>query len=128
MKKRVGKSKIHPAMKPSHGMTCPCCPVTLQDVISHHVETHQCPRCAGFWLSAAELDKFSHFDPEFPLRADKPVQGKITGAHCPYCKKFLKRSPYVPGSSFQVDRCPSCKGVWLEADQIEKVRRAFTKR
>jgi len=36
--------------------------------------------------------------------------------------------PYVPSGSLKVDRCISCKGVWLDASEIEKIRNLLAKK
>jgi membrane associated rhomboid family serine protease len=35
---------------------------------------------------------------------------------------------YTPGGSLHVDRCISCKGVWLDAEEIDQIRGILTKK
>src|SRR5262245_43809266 len=109
-------------------MKCPRCPIELAEVASRGVKTHRCTRCRGMWFDAGELAKFNRFDSDFPLRPDNPCQGKFTSVHCPSCNSFLTCMPYTAGGSLKVDRCISCKGVWLDASEIEKIRKLLAKK
>ena len=109
-------------------MHCPRCPVDLEDVVCRGVKTQRCVRCRGMWFDAGELAEFNRFDSDFPLRPDNPSNGKFTSVHCPHCNSFLERMPYDSGRSLEVDRCISCKGVWLDAKEIQTIRSLLAKK
>src|SRR5215510_827982 len=109
-------------------MKCPRCPIELAEVASRGVRTHRCTRCRGMWFDRQELAKFNRFDSDFPLRPDNPALGTFTSLHCPVCNSFLTRLRYTPGGSLEVERCITCKGVWVNAGEIRKIRRLLTKK
>lgn len=103
-------------------MKCPKCPGQLEPVEHGGVELDCCPVCFGLWFDKNELGKFNQFDTDFPLFPGKILPGKHTNLCCPRCSGLLKESPYGPGIDFKVERCIGCEGVWLDADEIVKVR------
>src|SRR5215510_9405697 len=107
-------------------MRCPHCPVELESTVSRGVQLDRCRRCHGLWFDRDELAKFNRFDSDFPLRPGNPDQGKFISLRCPHCSSFLARFPYVPGGSLEVERCISCKGVWLRESQVRKIRKLLT--
>ena len=38
--------------------------------------------------------------------------------HCPKCGQALVRENYGP---VEIDLCPSCRGVWLDANELETI-------
>src|SRR5262245_24858425 len=109
-------------------MKCPHCPVELESFTSRGVELDRCGQCNGIWFDREELGKFNRFDVDFPLRSDKPVLGKFTALHCPRCNAFMTRLRYTPGGSLEVERCITCKGVWIDAKEIRAIRRLLTQK
>ncbi|MBI4482689.1 MAG: zf-TFIIB domain-containing protein [Acidobacteria bacterium] len=104
-------------------MRCPKCPGRLEPRLDRSVNLDRCPRCYGLWFQRDEVAKFNQFDPDFPLTHFKRLPGKPTRLRCPQCKGFLDQTWYAPGADLEVDRCTNCEGVWLDEDEIEKVRR-----
>lgn len=39
--------------------------------------------------------------------------------NCPTCKTAMTQKSYEEVS---IDQCPSCKGVWLDAGELEKIK------
>lgn len=110
-------------------MKCPHCPSVLQPVMLRRVEVACCPSCKGLWFDKTELAKFNHFDSDFPLYPDNSFEGKLLKSRCPQCEHLrLSRIPYAPGSKLYVERCSGCKGVWLDAGEIKKVRNILAKK
>ena len=109
-------------------MKCPHCPIELESAASRGVDLDRCRRCEGLWFDRDELGKFNRFDSDFPLRPDNPTQGEFTSLRCPRCSSFLARFRYVPGGELEVERCISCKGVWLDAGEIQTIRKLLTQK
>jgi rhomboid family protein len=110
-------------------MKCPHCPSELQPVILRHVQVGSCPSCKGLWFETSELAKFNHFDSDFPLYPDHSFDGTLLKSRCPQCEQLrLSRIPYSPGSKLYVERCSGCKGVWLDAGEIKKVRNILARK
>jgi Zn-finger nucleic acid-binding protein len=109
-------------------MNCPHCPVTLESLALRGVQLDRCRRCEGIWFDRDELAKFNRFDSDFPLRPDSASPGVLTSLRCPRCDSFLTVFPYVSDGSLEVERCISCKGVWLDARQIQTIRKLLTRK
>jgi membrane associated rhomboid family serine protease len=104
-------------------MKCPRCPVELEPITSGGVALDRCRLCFGLWFDRGELFKFNQFDSDFPLAPGLPAQGTPTNLRCPRCRGLLRQTAYAPGASVLVDRCPKCEGVWLDSEDIVKVRK-----
>ena len=110
-------------------MKCPHCPSELQPVMLRRVHVASCPSCKGLWFDSTELAKFNHFDSDFPLYPDHSFEGKLVKSRCPRCEHLrLSRIPYAPGSKLNVERCSGCRGVWLDAGEIEKIRNILARK
>lgn len=46
---------------------------------------------------------------------------------CPKCRKMKLEETRVRNGSIKIDRCPACKGVWLDAGELEAVLRVAAK-
>ena len=93
------------------------------------VEVASCPSCKGLWFDSSELAKFNHFDSDFPLYPDHSFEGTLVKSRCPRCEHLrLSRIPYSPGSKLNVERCSGCRGVWLDAGEIEKIRNILARK
>jgi len=109
-------------------MRCPHCTVELKTEVHRHVQMDRCPRCGGLWFDCDELARFNRFDSDFPLRREAKTSGQMTSLKCPRCGSILSRIAYTHGGSVYVDRCISCKGVWLDRGEIETIRGILTKK
>ena len=53
-------------------------------------------------------------------RAPKYDAGRIY--HCPKCNgEVLEAFIYACDTGIELDRCPSCRGVWLDRNELEQV-------
>ena len=50
--------------------------------------------------------------------AEKDRLKELHWLHCPKCGQKLNQEKY---GKVEVDVCPSCKGVWLDANELEAV-------
>ena len=90
------------------------------------VDLDICRLCQGLWFDKGELAKFNKFDLDFPLAPGKGITKKHVGARCPRCDVLMKVIQYAPGADFEVDRCSSCGGVWLDKYEIRKIQEILT--
>jgi Zn-finger nucleic acid-binding protein len=97
------------------------------------VET--CPGCKGEWLDGGELKKIVQTVEEtftkeeiealdainetiFTLDDTTPNQLK-----CPKCPGVeLNRFNYAATSGIALDKCPGCRGIWLDGGELENVQ------
>lgn len=74
-----------------------------------------CPVCFGVWLDAGEIDQLgdAEIDPAFL----KTLVGQSANRMCPRGHGFMNEH-LLPGLlKTPIDRCPRCKGLWLDGDE-----------
>lgn len=90
----------------------------------------KCPTCEGIWLDGGELEQLARGDglaPEQILAQAKQEvaeeRGQLaTGGMCPRCNAGPLKRHMAHG--VPLDRCKSCKGLWFDFGELEKVRAA----
>ena len=107
-------------------MDCPRCKTALEETELEGARAHRCAACHGFWVSReAFRDAAEHTDEEsgwlaFELWHDaERFRGVPGDLACPQCAKAMPRLAYGD-AEVQVDVCPDCEGVWLDADELRK--------
>ena len=91
------------------------------------VEIDLCPKCRGIWLDASELAKI---DDNFFVDVEKMELLVATAAEddralcCPRCEGAPRLDKVHPRKfkRLVIDRCPACRGFWLDRGELEKVR------
>ncbi len=92
---------------------CPGCGHEMRVEILSHVEVDRCPRCYGIWFDVGEVAKAALCEvPPVGLR------GPSTRT-CPVCKQALTVGRM---DQVEVDHCETCKGTYLDAGEIERLR------
>lgn len=104
-------------------LVCPKCRnEMLEDASS--TEVFHCLRCEGVWLRKGQLEAF--------LRVSAAARGVVLDAvgmtespanpttiRCPDCSvRYLEAVHY---RGVEIERCPSCRGVYADADEREKI-------
>ncbi len=112
-------------------MNCPACDYRLTETRVGDMSLDICHGgCGGIWFDAFELQKVDdqceaageclvqiQHDPE---RHVEPSRKRA----CPRCEGVkLKRHFFSPKIKVEVDHCPNCAGYWLDAGELEKIRR-----
>jgi uncharacterized protein len=116
-------------------MKCPRCRTELRTIQYEGAQIETCPGCGGEWLDDGELKHIVHTVEEtFPqemkdsldainvsiFTIDESVENQLT---CPQCPEVqMNRFNYACSSGIALDKCPQCKGIWLDKDEIEKVQ------
>jgi len=77
-----------------------------------------CPACHGVWLDRGEVTKASG-DAEVERLIVGYAAGP-TGLACPRCGGEMAARPV---GDFRLDVCPSCRGVWADAGELETAAR-----
>jgi Zn-finger nucleic acid-binding protein len=95
------------------------------------VEVDQCPTCRALWLDAKELAKLDDnffVDVEDLELSDVNPSEEDTQLTCPRCegKPSLRKARPKDHGDVVLDTCPSCKGFWLDAGELEKVKEVST--
>ena len=93
-------------------MACPGCAAPLETRrLDDGIDVDFCPSCYGVWYDVADLAV------DLPL--DDP---KGSGRACPRDGGGLLAGK-VSGTGVVADRCPTCGGVWLDAGEVQKLRK-----
>ena len=115
-------------------MQCPNCKATLRTIEYEGIRIDTCDGCAGEWLDGAELGHIvnareARFDEQ--ERQAIAAAAKITGValaradrdlECPRCAVRTDAINYAGDSGITIDRCPRCRGFWLDAEELETVQ------
>ena len=121
---------------------CPACslhalvPVHLRSDRPHHwrqtpqpvaggMTLDTCPVCFGVWLDAGEIDALgdAEIDPAFL----KTLVGQSANRMCPRGHGFMMEH-LLPGLlRTPIDRCPRCKGLWLDGYERHALARSSTR-
>lgn len=78
-----------------------------------------CPQCKGLWFDYKELETVCPAackDLRIPASAQK-----IT-AYCPRCLSQPLYAFTYPQTLVQIEMCPRCKGIWLDADEYKEIQ------
>lgn len=84
-----------------------------------------CPVCFGVWLDQGEIDALgdAEIDPAFL----KTMVGRSAGRMCPRGHGFMNEHVLPSMKSTPLDRCPRCRGLWLDGDERHKLARSTTR-
>ncbi|HMC27558.1 MAG TPA: zf-TFIIB domain-containing protein [Verrucomicrobiae bacterium] len=115
-------------------MKCPRCGRPLKSLQSDGVEIKACPGCGGEWLAAGELEAIVEhhdkvFTPEEIASLDAVSREIFTAEkddhdelNCPHCENMkMEHFNYGDTSGIILHKCPACRGIWTDKDQLEKV-------
>ncbi len=102
-------------------MLCPKCQSQLQSVTNQGETLSSCPSCAGFWIGRQTLIELMRRAAEALGEEIKAVgftetPSVTTALPCPDCGTALSTLHY---RAIQVERCPTCKGVFLDAGELK---------
>ena len=109
---------------------CPICKkISLQQFKLKHVLIDKCPKCKGIWLDGGELfeiqdvvEKFG--DKYLDIFIDQGIitsENQIRDIDCPKCKISLRIQRAGKDKQTLIDRCPKCRGIWLDSGEIFEV-------
>jgi Zn-finger nucleic acid-binding protein len=110
-------------------MKCPHCSAELKSVEKKGVIVDECASCGGMWLLKEKFDTLRGKEDRFIRWLDIPLwkeedRHKLSTSSraCPSCARQLYSLDYH-GHDVSLDICPSCKGVWLDKDEMAKMVR-----
>ncbi len=110
-------------------MKCPACDNSLQSTTIEDVTVDVCKNgCGGIWFDRFELGKLDELhecageallDLETDKNAKVDHERKRT---CPKCEMPMMRHFLSPAMRVEIDECPQCAGVWLDAGELRSIR------
>ncbi len=111
-------------------MNCPVC--KSSKLVSSSLETNltslNCPTCAGNWIRGAEYWKWLEaHGPNLPERPaedeDLSVAERGDYIDCPECRFRMVKYLAGHGLNFTLDHCEGCKGIWLDRNEWETLKK-----
>ncbi|MDB6034576.1 MAG: hypothetical protein JWM16_4914 [Verrucomicrobiales bacterium] len=115
-------------------MNCPACDHELTPVTAGGVTVDVCKGgCGGIWFDNFELPKISdplNFDAASLLQVDYDGHTLVDferRRNCPKCPDIvMMRHFFSQRRQVQVDECPNCGGMWLDAGELAMIRKEST--
>lgn len=106
-------------------MNCPKCQCALVDTYTPKgVVVDYCPSCQGIWFDKGELNHFSKSPMTFAKHLQNGLKNpQASSCSCPRCDIAMKEGGFIK-DELLIDQCPSCGGVWLDAQELTAVRLA----
>lgn len=115
-------------------MNCPKCKHSplLDSTLSGNLAVNSCHSCQGSWIRANDYETWhqenASQEPELFSQIHQvdyvasPYDNKA--ALCPDCQRILSRAKVSLKTSFYIERCSSCNGIWCDGgewDVLEKL-------
>jgi Zn-finger nucleic acid-binding protein len=102
----------------------------MLQVASHGIQVDGCEPCGGLWLDHGELGALARLPSiaitEITLRISQTGGGarplRSGAVYCPSCHRPMQEHPFAAPSGVQVDTCDGCRGLWLDAGELETIR------
>ena len=114
-------------------MKCPRCANQLQQVTEQNVTLDVCANgCGGVWFDNFEIKKFDEphepaSDKLIKIERDSSVSVNLEEKlNCPKCENMpMMRHFFSVKRKVEVDECPQCAGIWLDAGELGQMRTLF---
>jgi len=90
----------------------------------------KCPQCGAVWLEKEELIdliKLGQFYIQYIDSASDFKAESNPKRLCPQCKVRLNPAKNKKTPDLQLDKCPRCKGLWLERGELMRIGRLYNK-
>jgi len=115
-------------------MKCPVCGNAMEEIGIEGIVLDVCKGgCGGIWFDGFELQKVdepfeSAGEKLLDIEKDETLVIDHTKRHkCPKCDDMIMmRHFFSPKKQVQVDECPNCAGIWLDAGELSQIRNQFT--
>ena len=115
-------------------MDCPTCQIALVPETQQGVAFCACSKCKGLWIEQAQLQQIALAKDKVFKRNDVEAVNRLCGSpggkkeaaardlDCPQCKQSkMKTFRYNYSEGVLVDRCAKNCGIWLDADELDKL-------
>jgi membrane associated rhomboid family serine protease len=104
---------------------CPKCLSDMTELEHQGVTIDVCPGCRGIWLDPGELAQLRGASEDLPAAPDNVASGtrylQTSTYICPRCQGGFDTFEYAPGTGLYIDRCKSCRGIYLDAGELKKI-------
>ena len=114
-------------------MKCPRTGTELKTITIEGVTVDLSEACGGVWFDNWELIKFDEVHETGGEALSKLMEQHKSDdvdlskrLNCPKCEGMvMARHFYSAKREIEIDRCPSCGGIWLDAGELAKIRELF---
>ena len=111
-------------------MKCPVC--KSSELLTTNLESNltalRCSDCGGNWIRGAAYWKW--LESHGPNLAERPGEGEGLSLvepgkyiDCPECRFRMVKYLVGRGFSFTLDHCEGCKGIWLDRNEWEALKK-----
>ena len=112
-------------------MLCPVEKSTLQSHCEGTAQIFICDLCHGLWFSREQLANFLNTAQDAKISRTKTVISaeavQLTDKRlCPCCVNRGLTARVIDG--VEIDSCPQCYGIWLDAGELELIIARYRKR
>jgi len=109
-------------------MKCPACKGPLRQKGAGGMTLDLCyGGCGGIWFDAGELERVDTRAANTLHTIWQVPQGKVTLTEprvCPKCpNQVLERKWFSESRQVEIDQCPACHGVWLDAGEFTRIQK-----
>ena len=104
-------------------LACPKCSGAMVRPKRRRIPARKCGECRGVWLELDDLE--SHLPGPSILRQVLSRTGPPTALTCPTCHDQPLSCTEFKGH--EIDWCSQCQGVFLDAGELDGIRRAMPK-
>jgi Zn-finger nucleic acid-binding protein len=111
-------------------INCPVCktPELISTELESNLSSLQCPDCGGNWIQGARYWKW--LETHGPNAPELPGQDGVLSLagperyiDCPECRFRMVKYLVGHGLSFALDHCEGCKGIWLDGNEWETLKK-----
>jgi len=107
-------------------MKCPACGEPLREKSAGGMTLDVCyGGCGGIWFDATELERVDAraANTLHTIWQAPPGRARVEGARiCPRCAgQELERKWFSEFKKVEIDQCPQCGGVWLDAGEFSRI-------
>ena len=114
-------------------MNCPACNHPLSERTAESITVDICADgCGGIWFDNYELEKVDNATESagealLEFQRDESVSVDHTARRkCPKCEDQIMMRHFASNNrDVEVDECPSCGGVWLDAGELGRIRALY---
>ncbi len=114
-------------------MRCPACSNALQQMSVQNVTVDVCKGgCAGIWFDNREIKEFdepheSAGQSLLEIERDENITvDRTKRLKCPKCDDVvMMRHFFSVKKEVELDECPGCGGIWLDAGELGRIRSLF---